>query len=142
MKQRRQDQTLGGEPRRESRADSAALRRELRGRIARARRRVDQHRHRVLHAAPVSIDWREHVHRYPVWSLLGSFAVGLLISSRALDQFMARWWRRFLDSTLEGAAVSAWDRMIDRWFGGARKSARARQTAGTSAEGASNAAHP
>jgi len=54
--------------------------RELRLRIGRMRRRINNHLHNTKREGRRLLSWREYVIRYPAYTLLAAFSVGLAAS--------------------------------------------------------------
>ncbi|MGD0654317.1 MAG: hypothetical protein ABSA16_08250 [Thermoguttaceae bacterium] len=85
-------------------SDIEQRKRELRLRIGRMRRRIDNRLHAAGQQARRLVSWREYVNRYPGYAMLAAFGVGLAASGGFWrGQVLRRSGLRLVSQTAEQA---------------------------------------
>ncbi len=116
--------------------ETAPTKRELRGRIARSRRRIDRHLHALGRDARRLTSWRTYVERFPGPTIASAFTAGFLASSGRLRRICGRWMiARLVEAAWKGIKSQLWDEVSGVWdesrptgsFSGGDAQARARK---------------
>lgn len=96
--------------------DNARTKRELRGRIARSRRRIDRQLHALGRDARRLTSWRTYVKRFPGPTIASAFAAGFLASSGRLRRVGGRWMvARIIEAAWNTVKSQLWDEASSVW---------------------------
>jgi hypothetical protein len=107
----------------ESLNDAELLRRkrELRLRIGRSRRRIDDRLRATQHRAGQLLSWRTYVVRYPAWALAAALGAGLAASSGLRRGRISRWLGLALvRHAMGGFQQHAWTELRRFWSNAGR----------------------
>ena len=90
--------------------------RELRLRIGRARRRIENRLGAVENSARALISWRTYVVRYPGWALCAALGAGMAASATFRPARVSRWLGlRLVNRAIGGVKQQVWSELQRIW---------------------------
>ena len=97
-------------------SDIEQRKRELHMRIARMRRRINNHLHAARQEGRRLASWREYVTRFPSYAALAAFGVGLAASGKFWrGPALRRLGRQLLRHAVDRAGRRLWQEIQDIW---------------------------